>query len=153
MLFKRYWLYSEYPSISRHIAKKCSLNDILKNIERHQSNRQILALSHLKAIERSSSMASNSAARAHARNSVTGNYAKLKEHKDALEIYLFYPEETLDADQNKNSLGKLISIGEYLMEVKGLTHWEAIELITDCPRYWIVTDCDNLGNLLDSYLG
>ncbi|MCK5158518.1 MAG: hypothetical protein KAR08_05150 [Candidatus Heimdallarchaeota archaeon] len=87
------WEYSDYPEWSQSIAKTTSKSDIEKRINTLESNRDKYAESHLKAIEKSTSMQSNSQARAQTGNVVRANYEELQAYKNALEIQKNHPEK------------------------------------------------------------
>ena len=90
---KHIWPYEAYSDWSRLIAKNYTADEIKKVIGITDSKREALSKKHLNAINKSTSMGSNSQARAQSRNSMSGNYAKLKAHEDALELHEVYPQK------------------------------------------------------------
>lgn len=93
---KPMWGYDEYSKWSKDIARLFTREEICKQLNYNNSLRKRLSLSHFQAVESSHSMTGNSQRRAQSRNSMVGNYEKFRAHKNALEIYCYYPEETKD---------------------------------------------------------
>lgn len=85
--------YEAYSDWSRLIASNYTKEQIETVIYGAQSKRSSLAKSHLSAINKSTSMQSNSQARAQSGNSFRGNYEKLNAHENALELHEFYPDK------------------------------------------------------------
>jgi len=90
MVILEYEAYSEW---SRLIAKNNTVKEIESVIYGAQNKRKALSDSHLNAIKKSTSMQSNSQARAQTGNSLRCNYEKFNAYKNALELYEFYPEK------------------------------------------------------------
>lgn len=78
--------YSDYSDWSRMLAKEYSEQELTKELSKLENNTEKLAMQHLSAIKRTTSMTSNSQSRAQARNVVTGNYEKKQAYRGALEI-------------------------------------------------------------------
>jgi len=86
--------YEAYSDWSRLIAYNYTKEEIETVIYGAQSKRSSLAKSHLNAINKSTSMQSNSQARAQTGNSFRGNYEKLNAYENALEIHDNYPDKS-----------------------------------------------------------
>jgi len=92
---KHIWPYEAYSDWSRLIAKNYTKNEISKVLGLTIGAKTKLSENHLRAIKKSTSMSSNSQARAQTGNSLRGNYEKQKAHEDALELHELYPDECL----------------------------------------------------------
>lgn len=88
------WKYEEYSDWSRLIAKNYTRAEIEKEVGITNNARGKLADSHRRAIEKSTSMQSSAQGRAQSGNAMRGNYERFNAHKNALEIYDYYPEKT-----------------------------------------------------------
>jgi len=88
------WKYEEYSEWSRQIAMNYTRKEIKKELGICDRQRGKLGESHRAAIEKTTSMQSNSQRRAQSGNSLRGNYERSQAYKNALEIYEFYPEKT-----------------------------------------------------------
>lgn len=88
------WKYEDYNNWARLLAKTKTKTELEKMA--YGTNKQLKKAteSHLRAIQRSTSMQSNSQARAQSRNSVSGSYDEKYAIENALEIYEHYPEHT-----------------------------------------------------------
>jgi hypothetical protein len=95
---KHIWKYEEYPANARRCAEINSKKDLIKMLKKYENDSYVLTRSHLASISKSGSMTSCSQARAHARNSVSCNWDKLQQIKNALEIYENYPGKTKDGN-------------------------------------------------------
>ena len=87
-----YWKYEDYSLWSRQIAANYTVAQIEKGLNICLANTGKYAAQHLAAIEKTTSMQSNSQRRAQSRNNVTGNYERKRAYMDALELHRFYPE-------------------------------------------------------------
>jgi len=97
--------YEDYSEWSRQIAKTYTRKEIEKEANIANNNREQLSKNHLAAVEKSTSMSSNSQRRAQSRNAMTGNYERYNAYINALEIYDYYPEKTKEGGTRKE--GKL----------------------------------------------
>lgn len=88
------WKYEEYSDWSRQIAKNYTRKEILKRLGTAIGERDGAAKSHLRAIEATGSMQSQSQRRAQTGNVVVANYEERTALQNALEIYHNYPEHT-----------------------------------------------------------
>lgn len=84
-----------YSDWAKRLALTNSLEDLKTKLTQADSKRNSLSSSHLKAIEKSTSMTSNSQRRAQTRNSMSGNYELYTALISAIEIYELFPEYTL----------------------------------------------------------
>lgn len=85
--------YEAYSDWSRLIASNYTKEEIETVIYGTERKRASLGKSHLNAINKSTSMQSNSQARAQTGNFFRANYEKLNAHENALELHEFYPEK------------------------------------------------------------
>jgi len=90
------WKYEDYNDWSRLLAKNHTLKELEAMLGKSSTELKKSTKSHLNAIEKSTSMQGNSQARAQSGNSVTGNYEKKYAVENAIEIYKYYPERTLE---------------------------------------------------------
>lgn len=90
--------YRKYSKWAQQIASTTSKRDIEKEIRETNNRREKYATSHLNAIERSTSMQSNSQARAQTGNVMRANYDTMVAYENALEIYKNYPQHTKDGN-------------------------------------------------------
>lgn len=88
------WLYEEYSHWARTIAANYTKAEIEREINKCDSARSALGRSHFNAVNKTTSMTSNSQRRAQSGNAFRGNWEKMQAHIRALEIYEFYPEKT-----------------------------------------------------------
>lgn len=95
------WLYEEYSQWPRTIAANYTKAEIEREINKCDSARGALGRSHLNAVNKTTSMSSNSQRRAQSGNVFRGNWEKMQAHIRALEIYEFYPEKTKEGAQRK----------------------------------------------------
>lgn len=91
------WRYEEYSEWGRRIAAQNSREDIADDLAAVEYDMGLATARHLKAIQGTTSMRSNAQRRAQSRNTVEGLYERRRALKDALDVYRFYPEHTLDA--------------------------------------------------------
>lgn len=89
------WEYEEYSHFSRQLAKTKTVLELKKMLHKEESQAPRLAKSHLMAIQKTTSMQSNSQRRAHSRNSLALNYENRNAIKNALEIYAYYPDKAI----------------------------------------------------------
>jgi len=87
------WKYEDYNAWSRQMAKIHSVKELEDMLYGASTDLTKSTASHLKAVEKSTSMQSNSQRRAQARNVVSGNWEKKNAIENALEIHRFYPEQ------------------------------------------------------------
>lgn len=87
------WKYEEYSQWARTLAKSYTKKELEKKIGKVKIALSKASASHLRAIDKSTSMSSNSQARAHGRNSVVGAYEEKNALENALEIHQYYPSE------------------------------------------------------------
>lgn len=90
------WKYEEYNDWSRRLALIKPKEEIEKRLMQIGGEINSASASHLRAIQRTGSMSSNSQARAHGRNVISGLGEEKMALKNALEIYQFWPEKTFD---------------------------------------------------------
>lgn len=105
---KTQWKYEDYNDWSRQLAKnytKQELENMLYDVNKELSK---ATKSHLNAINKTTSMQSNSQARAQSRNSVSGAAGKKYAIEKALEIYRFYPENTKEGGFKIKPYDKII---------------------------------------------
>lgn len=88
------WKYEDYSNWSREMAKNYTRAELEKRLAKVDGQRGSLAASHLRAVEKTTSMTGNSQRRAQSRNAMVGNYEEYQAVKNALELYDFYPEKT-----------------------------------------------------------
>ena len=90
------WPYKDYPEWSKQLAKNYSRKDIEKQLSKVWSDIPSAVKSHINAINKTSSMQSNSQARAQSGNVITGLGERKMALLNALEIYDHYPEKTME---------------------------------------------------------
>lgn len=88
------WKYEEYSAWSRQLAAHYTRDELEKKLYGVAKEASRLSKSHLSAIEKSTSMQSNSQRRAQTRNCVSANYEERCALKWAIDIYDNYPEHT-----------------------------------------------------------
>ena len=115
--------FEEYSSFARQIAEGRTWDEIRDEVVELEGNRESLSNSHLKSIERTTSMQSNSQARAHSRNSMTANYERLEAYKDAIELYVFYPERCKEHCDSADLARRMV----YAAISRGKTEYEAMQ--------------------------
>lgn len=86
-----------YSEWMKSLAKLHTQEELEKMLGKAQNSVQKSAESHLNAIKKSTSMQSNSMARAHARNAVSADGEARIAIDGALEIYELFPEHTREA--------------------------------------------------------
>lgn len=96
----RKWHYMEYSDWSRQLAKTYTRKEIEKRLVKTRGELYQASATHLRAINRTSSMSSQSQARAHSRNNVAGTAAERSALEDAFVIHLFYPENAKSEPTN-----------------------------------------------------
>jgi len=85
-----------YSDWSKLIAKTKSLAEIQKELGVVDAEVGSAAKSHLRAIEKSTSMQGNSSSRAQSKNTLVGASERKIAFNGALEIYELFPEHTKD---------------------------------------------------------
>ena len=85
-----------YSDWSKMLAKTMSRSEIEKKLGIASSKTKQAAMSHLRAVEASTSMQGASMRRAHARNVISSNGDYKIALEGALEIYELFPEFTKD---------------------------------------------------------
>jgi DNA repair protein RadC/predicted ABC-type ATPase len=93
------WKYEEYNDWARRLAQTSTKEGIESRLTQLNGKKGKLAQSHLNAINKTSSMQSNSQRRAQTGNSVRANYEERNALENALEIYKYYPEKTKEGLQ------------------------------------------------------
>jgi len=88
------WRYDEYSDWSRVLASNYTRRELELRLSETAGELKTAAASHERAIRRTHSMTSQSAARAHGRNRVAGAWEQENALRNALEIYDFYPAHT-----------------------------------------------------------
>lgn len=88
------WKYEEYSDWSRQLAKNYSRAELESRLRKLGGELERSTAAHLRAIERTSSMQSQSQARAQTGNVVRANGEERMALQNALEIYDNYPERT-----------------------------------------------------------
>jgi hypothetical protein len=92
-MYKHKWEYEEYSRWSRQLSRLHTLKELEDMLWVCEGKRTKYAMSHLGAIQKSTSMQGNGQHRAQARNNVSGNYEKTTAIKNAIELYEYYPEQ------------------------------------------------------------
>lgn len=97
-----------YSDWMKRLAKTCTLEDLEIQLNGRKSEANKASQAHLRAIEASTSMSSNSSRRAHARNTVAAAGDAAIALRGAIEIYELFPEHTKqetpnDKHNHKNS--------------------------------------------------
>lgn len=87
------WKYEEYSDWARMLAKTTTVEDLQKKLGKLQGEQVRNAASRLSAIDKTTSMQSNSQARAQTGNVVRGNYEERNAIINALEIHKHYPQK------------------------------------------------------------
>lgn len=87
--------YEEYSRWSKRLALTCELSELQKQLIKAEGLVDKYGKQHRSAIESSTSMSSQSQRRAHSGNNVRANYEKIRALKDAIEIYIYYPDKTI----------------------------------------------------------
>ena len=87
------WKYEEYSEFSRQLAKNYTKKELEKQLAKIEKELQSATDSHLKAINRSISMQSQSQSRAMNRNRVSFAGQRKRDLQNALEIHEYYPEK------------------------------------------------------------
>ena len=82
----------EYSTWAKMLAKNYTEKELLKKLNNCEKNRDRLSGSHLRAIDKTTSMSSNSARRASTRASMSSNYEEYMALKNAIEIKRLFPE-------------------------------------------------------------
>jgi hypothetical protein len=96
----RRWHYMEYSEWSRQLAKTYTQKEIEKRLIKTRGELHRASASHLRAIDRTSSMSSQSQARAHGRNNVVVTAVERSALEDAFCVHLFYPENAKSEPTN-----------------------------------------------------
>jgi len=92
------WEYLEYSHFSRRLAETKTKEELQKMLVEEDYKTAKLVTSHLGAIEKTTSMQSNSQRRANGRNSLELNYNSKNAIKNEVEIYKYYPLKTKEAN-------------------------------------------------------
>lgn len=87
------WQYSDYSQWARELAQLKTIEELKDVVNECEYLSEVYAMQHLKSIEATTSMQSQSQRRAHARNNVVSNYEKKKAHLDAIEIKKLFPDK------------------------------------------------------------
>lgn len=85
-----------YSEWAKRLALTTSRIELETRLMREQSKSTKLANSHLNAVNKTTSMVSNSQRRAQTRNSLAANYDLIMALKSAVEIYELFPEYSYD---------------------------------------------------------
>lgn len=88
-----------YSDWMKRLAKAHTRAELEKQLGVNRKEGNKAATSHLRAIERTTSMTSNSQRRAHSRNTVTLSYETRVALEGALEIYELFPEHTKESQE------------------------------------------------------
>lgn len=94
------WKYEDYNDWSRQMAKDYSKQELERMLFGSSKDLTSATKSHLSAINKTTSMTSNSQRRAQSRNNVTMSYERKYAIENALEIYRYFPEMTKQEDSN-----------------------------------------------------
>ena len=95
------WKYEEYSMWSRQLAGNYTASELEKRLGIVEGSRSGAAASHLRVIERSTSMQSNSQRRAQSGNVLRANYEERRALYDALEIHSYYPDKAKQVNPNE----------------------------------------------------
>jgi len=95
------WKYEEYSDWSRQLARNNTQEELQKQLAKLQGEQVKNTASHLRAVDKTTSMQSNSQHRAQSGNVVRGNYERRNAIENALEIHKYYPEKTKAANEKK----------------------------------------------------
>ncbi len=95
------WPYEEYSAWSRQFAKNNTKSDLENRLAEVEKDLSKATASHLRAIDKSTSMQSNSQRRAQGRNVVSGLGDEKMALKNALEIHNFYPEKSKQIEKDE----------------------------------------------------
>jgi len=87
-----------YSPIHKHYARTYTKGELEKMLASAKGESHKASESHLKTLEKTSSMASNSQGRAHARNTVATNGQKVLDIEGAIEIHELFPEKAKSED-------------------------------------------------------
>lgn len=79
------------------MALNNSLHDLKEDLAAVEYDMGIATHAHLRAVDATNSMQSNSQRRAQARNTVAGLYERRRALRDAIEIYEHYPNMTFES--------------------------------------------------------
>lgn len=85
--------YDTYSSWSRQLAKNYTIEELQKVVYECDYLTSKYSMQHLSAIEKSTSMNSQTQRKAHARNNVSLNYEKKRAYQNAIELHQYYPEK------------------------------------------------------------
>ena len=99
------WKYEEYSDWSRRLAKNYTRAELEAKLGKTEGAREGLANSHRRAVEKTTSMTSQSQRRAQSRNAMTGNYEENQALKNALEIHDNYPEKAKGKKEEARKTG------------------------------------------------
>lgn len=89
-----------YSDWMKRLAKIHSLEELERQLYGRAAEANKASMAHLRAIEASSSMSSNSSRRAHARNTVAAAGDAAIALRGAIEIYELFPEHTKQENSN-----------------------------------------------------
>ena len=87
------WKYDEYSTWSRWLAKDFTRPELEKKLIRLGGELSKASASHLRAVNKTTSMSGNSQSRAHSRNVVAGLGEERMAIENALELHDFYPNQ------------------------------------------------------------
>jgi len=95
------WKYEEYSDWSRQLARNNTQEELQKQLAKLKGEQVKNKASHLRAIDKTTSMQSNSQHRAQSGNVVRGNYERRSAIENALEVHKYYPEKAKGVNENK----------------------------------------------------
>ena len=86
------WEIHEYTAYARQLAKKHTRKELEAMLQGGNATQEAYAIQHLAAIKKTTSMQSNAARRANARNKLSAQYTKINAIRNAIEIHDVWPE-------------------------------------------------------------
>jgi hypothetical protein len=91
------WKYEDYKPFQQQLAKNYTRAELEKKLSKLEGEQSKNTASHLRAIDRTTSMTSNSQARAQTGNVVRGNWEQSNDLRNALEIHDHFPQQAKGA--------------------------------------------------------
>lgn len=87
------WKFEEYSQWSQQLAKSYTRRELERQVGPAEWRVGQAAQAHLRAIEATTSMTSQSQRRAQTKNSMIGDYERFSAIKNAIELHDLYPEK------------------------------------------------------------
>jgi hypothetical protein len=88
------WAITEYTPYARQFARNYTRAELVEMLKGCEAAQKAYTTQHLGAIKKTTSMQSNAARRANARNKMSGNYEKINAIRNAIEIHDVWPEHS-----------------------------------------------------------